>query len=159
VSSALAHGTPAPGSFGGQEAVPERRHAVFISDFLHLGRPFHELSALLLDPVGPWLGAAKRSAAQQRFTLTAGQPRQYDSVVIVPMHWEPIAFERRVPALDADIELSSLGADHCRLSLSGRYRVPLAQLEANIERLAMHRAAESAMRRFLSEIAQSLVAP
>jgi hypothetical protein len=133
-----------------------RGHAVFVSDFLHLGRPFEQLAALLLDPCGPWLGAAQRSASAQRFTVTPGEPRQYDSVVIVPMHWEPEHFDELVPAIDADIELSSLGADHCRLSLSGRYRLPLAQLDIGSDHLATHRASEAAIRRFLSEIAQAL---
>ena len=131
---------------------------MFVSDFLHLGRPFEQLSALLLDPAGPWLGAAQRSAGAQRFTLTAGAPRQYDSVVIVPMHWEPEDRDELVPAIDADIELSSLGADHCRLSMSGRYRPQIAQLENGSEHLATHRASESAVRRFLAEIAQALEA-
>lgn len=157
MSSALARGPNPSDRLGGSEpGVSGRRHAVFISDFLHLARPFPELAGLLMDPKGPWFGAAQRSAAHQRFTLTAGQPRQYDSIVIVPMHWEPVALERLVPALDVDVELSSLGTDHCRLSLSGRYRAPLVQLGTNLDHLAMHRVAESAVRRFLSEIAQAL---
>jgi hypothetical protein len=142
---------------GGPEPVPPgRRHAVFISDFLHLGLPFKQLAAVLLDPSGPWLEAAQRSAARQRFSLTAGVPRQFDSVVIVPMHWEPVAFEQLVPALDADVELSSLGADHCRLSLSGRYRPPFAPQGIGTDRLSVHRVAEAAVRGLLSEIAGAL---
>ena len=72
------------------------------------------------------------------------------------MRWEPTTFERLLPVLDADIELLSLGSGHSRLSMSGRYQVPLAQLGATLDRLAMHRVAESAVRRFLAEIAETL---
>jgi hypothetical protein len=40
--------------------------------------------------------------------------------------------------------------------MSGRYQVPLAQLGATLDRLAMHRVAEAAVRRFLSEISEAL---
>jgi len=158
VSGAVA-GEPFGGVRGPEPGGSGRRHAVFISDFIHLGLPFPQLAASLLDPGGPWLAAAQRSAAQQRFTVTAGEPRQFGTVVIVPMHWEPMALERLVPALDADIELSSLGADHCRLSLSGRYRPPVAPLHAGVDRSAMHRVAEASVRDFLAEIAVALQSP
>ena len=154
-----AAGEPSSGLCEAQSEPSGGCHAVFISDFLHLGRPFEQLAMLLLDPGGSWLETAHRSASRQRFTVTAGEPRQFDSAVIVPMHWEPTAFERLVPALDADIELSSSGAHHCRLSLSGRYRVPLVQLGTSPDRLATHRAAESAVREFLAGIAEALQSP
>jgi len=129
---------------------------VFISDFVHLNRPFDQLASSLLDSASEWRQTAEHSAARQRFTLTAGEARRSGSSVIVPMLWEPAALERLLPTLDADIELFSLGDGHCRLSLSGRYRVPLAQFGVAIDRLAMHRLAEAAVRRFLAEIAETL---
>lgn len=157
MSSDLAHGAEAEGN--GVEAPPAGRpHAVFISDFLHLGRPFQRLAALLLDDRGAWMHAAERSAEAQGFVLTAGSPRQYESAVIIPMHWQPTATEPLVPALDADIELSTLGSDHCRLSLSGRYRVPADERSDSAGRLAAHREAETAIRSFLFEVAKALEA-
>ena len=138
------------------EAASRRRHAVFISDFVHLERPFEEVAPALLDPDGEWLRVAVRSAAGQRYGLAIGEARRNTSSVIVPMRWEPGSFERLLPMFDADVELLSLGEGHCRLSMSGRYQVPLAQLGATLDRLAMHRVAEAAVRRFLSEISEAL---
>jgi hypothetical protein len=140
----------------GADAGPSRRHAVFISDFVHIERPFHEVAARMLQTDAPWYRAADRSAARQRFSVTTGDARQNASNVIVPLRWEPVAFERLLPTLDADLELSSLGGDHCRLSFSGRYQVPLAQFGAGLDRVAMHRVAETAVRRFLLDIAEVL---
>jgi hypothetical protein len=153
VSAAIPRDIEPAGGAGGSS---RRRHAVFISDFVHLDRPFDQLAASLLDPEAEWHETADRSASRQRFMLTAGEARRSGSSVIVPILWEPAALERLLPTLDADIELFSLGDGHCRLSLSGRYRVPLAQIGVAIDRLAMHRLAEAAVRRFLSEIAETL---
>jgi len=132
------------------------RHAVFISDFLHLARPFAEMSAEMLDPSGPFLAVAERSAATQGFTLVIGEPRHYDSTVVVPIHFEPSVFEPPMPFLDADIELSSLGGGRCRLSLSGRYRSPPPRPDDSTDRLTIYRAAESAVRLLLADIAQAM---
>jgi len=143
-------------AFGGSPSSAERRRAVFISDFAHLDRAFDEVAALLLDPEAAWLTAAELSASWQRFSLTAGEARRSGSCVIVPVRWEPQSLERLLPILEADIELSGLGDGHSRLSMNGRYGVPFAQLGVAIDRLAMHRVAEMAVRRFLSDLAGTL---
>ena len=153
MSAAMPRDTEAEGAAGG---ASRRRNAVFISDFVHLSRPFEQLGKALLDSDSGWRQTAERSAARQRFTLTVGEARRSGSSVIVPMLWEPAALERLLPTLDADIELFSLGDGHCRLSLSGRYRAPLAQFGVAIDRLAMHRLAEAAVRHFLAEISETL---
>ncbi len=141
-----------------EESLSKRRHAVFVSDFVHIERPFPKVAAMLLDPAGEWLVAAERSAAQQHFTLLASQGRQNATSVIVPMRWEPSTCERLFPILESDIELLGLGDDHCRLSVSGRYHVPLAQLGATYDRLAVRRVAEMAVRKFLLDVADALEA-
>jgi hypothetical protein len=145
--------------FGGDSEVPpRRRHAVFISDFVHLRRPFDQVAAKLLDPDAEWLTTADRSARRQRFNLTIGAARRSGSSVIVPMRWEPQNLEHLLPVLEADMDLSSLDDGQCRLSISGRYSIPLAQIGVGIalDRLGMHRVAEMAVRRFLSAMAETL---
>jgi hypothetical protein len=112
------------------------------------------MSAAMLDPSGPFLAVAERSAATQGFTLVSGEPRHYDSTVVVPIHFEPSEFEPLVPSLDADIELSDLGGNRCRLSLSGRYRAPPPRPDGSTDRLMVYRATEAAVRLLLADIAQ-----
>jgi hypothetical protein len=132
------------------------RQAVFISDFVHVELSLERATERLFDPGEDWLRAAHRSALRQHFVLTLGQARHSGKSVIVPLLWEPQALERLLPTLEGDLELSDLGTDHCRLSLSGRYRVPLAQIGAVIDKLGMHRVAEASVRRFLCDVAEAL---
>lgn len=141
---------------GSPGLLGRRRQAVFVSDFVHLDRPFERVAGRLFDPEGEWLHTAHRSAGWQRFNLTLEEPRYSGRSVVVPMRWEPRNLERLLPTLEADVELSDIGIDRCRLSLSGRYRVPLAQFGIVVDRLAMHGVAEAAVRRFLSDVAETL---
>ncbi len=131
--------------------APRKRHAVFISDFVHIGRPFDETATKLLDLDSRWPSVAKRSAGWQ-----VGEPRRSSASVIFPVSWEAQTLERLLPTFEADVELSSLGDGQCRLAMSGSYRVPGAQLGARLDRLAMHRVAEAAARRFLGDLAAAL---
>lgn len=149
-------GAPNESAAGGAESPSRRRHAVFITDFVHLEHPFEALAPSFADPQASWREAAAASAGHQRFAVTIGEARSKTTSVIVPMRWDPIAFERLLPVLDADLELLSLGEGHCRLGISGRYQVPLAQLGVTLDRLAMHRVAEAALRRLLTEITDTL---
>jgi hypothetical protein len=164
---------------------PEGSRAVFLSDFVHIGVPFERLASVLLDESAAWLqdlgeettsgnswgdqifppGVVRTkmrvSVAGKRpgptVAITAGPPRVHDQQVIVPISWEPISFERLLPKLEADLELSALGESDTRLAINGRYRVPLGPLGLNLDRVAMHRVAESSLRRFLLEVQDSLL--
>lgn len=144
------------GAASGAAIPSRRRHAVFVNDFLHLERSFDELAAELLDQHGEWREVAARSARRQRFEAVIGEARRGEASVIVPLRLEPAAFEHLLPWLDADIELLEAGEGYSRISVSGRYLVPLSQLGAALDRVALHRVAETAVRRFLSEIADAL---
>ena len=165
---------------------PGGSRAVFLSDFVHIGVPFERLASVLLDESAAWLrdlgeettsgsswddqvvppGVVKTkmrvSVAGKRPGLTvaimAGPPRVHDQQVIVPISWEPTSFERLLPKLEADLELSALGGSDTRLAINGRYQVPLGPLGLNLDRVAMHRVAESSLRRFLLEVQDSLLA-
>jgi hypothetical protein len=96
--------------------------------------------------------------ARQAVRVTSGPPRAHGSHVILPITWEPLVFERVLPRLEADLELSDAGESFTRLSLSGRYNVPFAQLGLTIDRLAMHRLAEASLRGFLGEVEAAVIA-
>ena len=159
---------------------------MFISDFVHIAVPFGALAPVLLDENASWLRHLEESTPRDasfegdQFALpgavttkvrvgvggkrpgptvavTAGPPRVHEQQVIVPFSWEPTTFERLLPKLEADLELSALGESDTRLAINGRYRVPLGQLGLNLDRVAMHRVAESSLRRFLLEVQDSLL--
>lgn len=103
-----------------------------------------------------WIGPARHPLQPVR--VTAGPARRHSESVIVPIVWEPGRHERILPRLDADLELSYLDEPYARLGVSGRYRVPLAQFGAGLDRVGLHRVAESTLRRFLREAEAAIVA-
>ena len=106
-------------SAAGDAGSPSRRrHAVFISDFVHLEYSFDEVSPALVNPDGEWRGVAAGSGARQHFEVIIGEPRRKDSSVIIPMRWEPVAFER-LP--DPPLHLGQQGRDRVgpRAAFSG----------------------------------------
>lgn len=172
-----ARGTTGPGAGSGTDDRGRGRVA-FVSDFRHLVAPFATLAPVLLDPRSLWLyrladaaaagddtarsGATVRvglgpKRARVPVVVSLGVPRGREDVVVIPLTWEPAQFDRLLPALEGDLELSALGEAHSRLAITGRYRTPLAQLGLSLDRVALHRIAESSVRNFLEEVEAALV--
>lgn len=175
-----------PGEQGDALVGRDKPRAVFITDFVHLGVAFEELVSVILDPELAWLrrldagdegagglpsqgpdaeGTASAVVrvgigplATQRVAMRAGPARRHGDSVIVPLSWEPEKFERLLPKLEADLEVSNLDGGYSRLSISGRYRVPLDGLGYNLDRVALHRVAEASLRRFLHDVELALTA-
>lgn len=143
---------------GGQRdgSGARRPRAVFVSDFLHVAAPYADLAPRLLDPRAPWLEHLASLSPAPRYLLSAGEPREVSQVTTVPIVWTPTALDRLLPTLEADLQLSQLDGRFSRLSINGRYRPPLATLGLTIDRLALHRVAESSLRRFLLGVEEAL---
>jgi hypothetical protein len=157
-----------------------REASVFLSDFLHIDAALTALRPTLLDAAAPWLhllraaagedGAATRPRAavvlvgpvrQMRhpFLICAGEPRERDDgSIAVPIRLEPAPLNRFLPTLDADLELSALDENAARLGINARYKVPLARIGLEIDKVALHRVAESSVRNFLQDLADALLA-
>ena len=90
--------------------------------------------------------------------VTLGAARSHPERVVVPLRWEPLAGDRILPDLEGDLELADAGEGFSRLSLSGRFHVPLAEIGWRLHQLALHRVAEASLRRFLQDVEEALVA-
>ena len=143
--------TPQQATAPAGASVPRHGRAVFVGDFVHVDRSFDEAARLLLDSRGEWLHCLQLSATQQGVQLTVDEPRPSGATVVVPVSWEPLSGDSRLPELDGDIELVGTGDGHCRLAMNGRYRVG-----STADRLAMHRGAELALRRLSGAVAKAL---
>jgi hypothetical protein len=143
--------TPQQATAPAGASVPRHGRAVFVGDFVHVDRSFDEAARLLLDCRGEWLHCLQLSATQQGLQLTVDEPRPSGATVVVPVSWEPLSGDSRLPELDGDIELVGTGDGHCRLAMNGRYRVG-----STADRLAMHRGAELALRRLSGAVAKAL---
>jgi len=144
------------GAASAEDAPAKRPRAVFVSDFLHVAAPYADLAPKLLDPHAAWLDRLSSLSSTNRYLVTAGEPREVSQVLTVPIVWTPVTLDRLIPTLEADLQLSHLDGQFSRLSISGRYRPPLATLGLTIDRLALHRVAESSVRRFLLGVEEAL---
>jgi hypothetical protein len=104
--------------------------------------------------VGP-LGAAPGISrlVEVRFRSLAAQ----DHRVGLALRWEVRgAGGDLFPVLDADLVLTPAAENKTMLTLAGTYRPPLGGLGAEIDRLILHRIAESTIRNFLNRIATTI---
>lgn len=89
--------------------------------------------------------------------VTVFLPRRRERSVVVPTEWRPVQLESLIPVLEGDLELTELDADSCRLAMNAVYRAPLGRLGLQLDRIAMGRLAESALRRFLEAAGEVLM--
>jgi hypothetical protein len=113
--------------------------------------PHSDAQTTVIARIGTKSGIAAPSVA-----VSVGAARVYEDRVVVGMTWTPLSFGQLLPSLDADLELSDLGSGASRIALSGRYRAPLGQIGRGVDRLGLHRVAESSIRQFLLEVAEAV---
>jgi hypothetical protein len=150
------------------------RQAIFLEDYVDLPRPQAAIEARFLAG-GAWLAPLANSAEVEGETLLVrlgpdwgrgwitrevrvrirGTRYRGESNVI-SLTWEDAQRPGLFPVLDGDLELSPLGADTCRLTLSATYTPPLGTLGADLDRALLHRVAQSTMRSFLRQVRTSL---
>ena len=74
-----------------------------------------------------------------------------------PLRWTASGHPGLFPALDADIEVASLGADRAQLAMSARYVPPLGVVRRMIDRALLSRVAEATLKDFLDRVADAIV--
>jgi hypothetical protein len=66
----------------------------------------------------------------------------------IQLSWEPLDHDDIYPTLTADLEIEPIDERRTMVSLLASYNPPLGRIGAVVDRVAMHRIAESALRRF-----------
>jgi hypothetical protein len=148
---------------------------MLIQDFVQVHAPFAAVCEQLRDTPSRWLtdGASEAYAEGEQLVLTlsagageitvgkrvhidlgAAYPR--GEGIVVPMSWWATGAQRLFPTLDADLEVMPLGADQVMVKLMGRYEPPLGTVGRGLDRLVMHRIAETCIRGFLRRSAATL---
>jgi hypothetical protein len=70
----------------------------------------------------------------------------------VEMSWEPLDHTDIYPVVRADLEIEPIDHERTMVSLLASYDPPLGRVGAVVDRVAMHRIAESALRRFFERL-------
>ena len=100
----------------------------------------------LLTRVGPagWPAVLSKSVE-----IRSGPVRHHGDGALIPLNWEASAGASLFPRLDADLEVAPFGADRTQLVLRARYEPPGGALGRRLDRILLHRLAESTLRTFL----------
>jgi len=116
----------------------------------------HSLDAAATAAVAesePLLVRAGVAGLTKRVAVQALEPVYGPDRVVIAIRWLATGkADQLFPALDADLELRSTADSQTELILFGSYQPPFGRVGAAIDRLVMHRIAEAALRRFISDV-------
>lgn len=142
---------------------------MLVYDFIEIARPFDLVVRMLSsaeDEFQVWASAAfqrgeelavgPRSAVSAPIELQLGEPIAGLETVTIPMSWIASSVTRLFPRMDAEVVVSPLGASSSHLEFRGSYRPPLDGVGRLLDRLALHRVAESTVRNFLERLSEAV---
>jgi hypothetical protein len=98
-------------------------------------------------------GAADGADGGEPVEVELGRAVRFPSKLALPISWWQANGGGMLPALDAEIEVGTLGPDHTQLALNGRYARPTGTDGRVVDRFLLHRVAEATVKRFLDEVA------
>jgi hypothetical protein len=150
---------------------------MFVSDFVIVDLPIRETQRRLLEEAGTRLSthalAADDEAAELRLrvgpeiwgrqvigkavSVELGATRVRGDRLVIALRWEGTGTAGAIfPDLDADLELAPLGPGATQVTLQGRYQPPVPVIGPGMDRLVLHRLAQSSIRAFLRRLAEAL---
>jgi hypothetical protein len=148
---------------------------MFLRYFVEVPLPAARVETLL-ERAGAWLPMVVADANQHGHALltrvgmsAGGEPARgwlvelgravrFPSKLALPISWRPASEPGLLPALEAEIEVGTLGPGDTQLSINGRYTPPQWLAGTTADRLLLHRVAEATLKRFLDEVASRLLA-
>lgn len=142
---------------------------MLVQDFVEIDVPFEEvISGLDPEEMGLWASAAYQKGER----MTLGPARALSAAVsfrsgpmvratesaTIPIEWHASGATTLFPRMLAELIFAPLPDDSTQVGFRGSYEAPLDGVGKVLDRLALHRVAESTVRAFLSRLADALVA-
>ncbi len=112
----------------------------------------HRGDALLAE-----VGFGEDVRVARRVKIEFGPPVRAASKLVLPLRWTAADGTGLFPALEADLEVGSLGPDRTQLAMSARYEPPFGPIGRAIDRALLFRVAEATLKDFLDRVALALV--
>jgi hypothetical protein len=94
---------------------------------------------------------------RRKVIVEIGKPIHASSKSFFALRWTASGYAGLFPALDADIEVASLGSDRAQLAISARYVPPLGAAGRAIDRALLSRVAEATVKDFLDRVADAIM--
>jgi hypothetical protein len=150
------------------------RQAIFLEDYLDVPLRPAAIEGRFLAGAG-WLAPLAKTAEDEGETLymrlgplwgrgriarevrvRIRGTRYRGDASVISLAWEDALRPGLFPVLDGDLELSPLGDNSCRITLSATYTPPFGDLGADLDRALLHHVAQSTVRSFLRLIAANI---
>jgi len=109
---------------------------------------------------GEQLRARINSSGGERIAKTVlievGAPARGATETWIPISWVATGAPGLFPSMDADVVVGRIGDELTQISLRGSYRVPLGPLGRVLDKVGLHRIAESSVKSFVDRIAEAV---
>ena len=105
-----------------------------------------------VGPRGPVPGLSKA------VSMHVGDVRDRGDGFVMQLQWKATGPIELFPVMEADLEITPLGAQQAQLRLSGSYDPPLGALGRRLDRLLLHQIAEATVRALLKQLVTALLA-
>ncbi len=143
---------------------------MLVHDFVDLDLPRDQVVAALSsvgDELQVWAQAAFRRGEELAIgpgtgvvtapiELEIGRPMEGLEAVTIPMAWTASTATHLFPRMDAEIVVSALGPVTTHLEFRGSYTPPFDGFGKLLDKLALHRVAESTVRGFLQRLSEAI---
>ncbi len=140
---------------------------MLVQDFVEIDVPFEQVVAGLTEDELSVLAFAayrrgERMAVGPTRTLAAsvdlkiGEPIRGMESLTIPIEWSALGGTSFFPRMVAELVVAPLPDDSTQIGLRGSYEAPLDGVGKLLDRLALHRVAESTVRSFLNRLAQAV---
>jgi len=149
---------------------------MFVRYFVELPLPAEDVEVAVLRDPQSWIPGLAGSAGARGEALMVevgfgppghrveklvkvelGEAQRFPGKTVLPLRWCPEGMQRLLPALDAGLEIASLGATRTQLAVSASYRPPLGLVGRAMDRALLHRVAEATIKDFLDGVAGRVV--
>jgi hypothetical protein len=116
------------------------------------GDATHQGDVLLAE-----VGFGEAIRVKQDVVVELGAPIRTASKTVFPIRWHASEHPGLFPALDADLEVSPLGAGCTQLAISARYAPPFGAFGRAMDRALLSLVAEATLKDFLDRVADAIV--
>lgn len=160
-----------PGKTGPSALVGDERArdpgGMFIYYFVIVDLPFEQVEPAVLQALpglAGWADDAYRDGEHIRtrvgsemvaktVELTVAEPSRGAIETWIPIEWCATGAPSLFPRMQAEIVVAGIGPDTTQLALRGNYQPPLGRMGEALDRVLLHRIAESSVKRFVDHIA------
>jgi hypothetical protein len=138
--------------------------ATFVYDFAYLEARLVDVDKVVDSNIEQLIGAAvvagdslvtkvgPKSLPKKTVEVQVGDVRRVRGSILLPICWAPISASYMFPKLEGELEFTETDPGNVRVSLRGSYRAPLGALGERMDKMVMHRMAESTVRNFLGRV-------